>query len=337
MAQANQGVRLGTTLFSLTNEFHSLQYSFEELIAKVGALGLGPGLEVIGFQSIRGFPEVSDEFADRFKGLLAKHNLVPTCLAVNADVAIRRGQKMTTEESVRYHEPQIRAAAKLGFPVARYQYAAGPEVIERLVPLAEKLQVILGLEVHAPHKVDSPTLMGFREMYQRVRSPFLGFIPDFGASAHTVPPGLLNVLRSRGVSDELIEVALAIWREESGSPPEKIQKLMATPEAQATERSLASGVAVIYNILNYQDPSAWLEIMPQCVHIHGKFYEFDESGNEACIPFDKLLPVFRDNGFNGYMSSEWEGHMYSDEDAFEVLKKHHALCKRILANGSAQA
>ena len=126
MAQANQGVRLGTTLFSLTNEFHSLQYSFEELIAKVGALGLGPGLEVIGFQSIRGFPEISDEFADRFKGLLAEHNLVPTCLAVNADVAIRRGQTMTTEESVRYHEPQIRAAAKLGFPVARYQYAAGP-------------------------------------------------------------------------------------------------------------------------------------------------------------------------------------------------------------------
>ena len=75
--------------------------------------------------------------------------------------------------------------------------------------------------------------------------------------------------------------------------------------------------------------------MPQCVHIHGKFYEFDASGNEACIPFDKLLPVFRDNGFNGYMSSEWEGHMYSDEDAFPVLQKHHALCKRILANGNA--
>ena len=218
MAQANKGLRLGTTLFSLTNEFHSLDYTFEELIAKVGALGLGPGLEVIGFQSIRGFPEVSDGFADRFKALLAKHNLVPTCLAINADVAIRRGQKMSAEESVRYHEPQIRAAAKLGFPVARYQYAAGPEVIERLVPLAEKLGVILGLEVHAPHKVDSPTLLAFREMYARVRSPFLGFIPDFGSSARTVPPGLLNVLRSRGVSDDLIEVALAIWREESGTP-----------------------------------------------------------------------------------------------------------------------
>jgi hypothetical protein len=203
------------------------------------------------------------------------------------------------------------------------------------VPLAENLEVILGLEVHAPHKVDSPTLLAFREMYARVRSPFLGFIPDFGSSARTVPPGLLNVLRARGVSDELIEVALAIWREESGTPPEKIQKLMATPVARATERSLASGVAVIYNILNYQDPKAWLQIMPQCVHIHGKFYEFDASGNEACIPFDKLLPVFRDNGFNGYMSSEWEGHMYSDEDAFPVLQKHHALCKRILANGNA--
>ncbi len=258
MAQANPGLRLGTTLFSLTNEFHSLQYTFEELVAKVGALGLGPGLEVIGFQSFRGFPQVSDEFADRFKALLAENNLVPTCLAINADVAIRRGQKMSTDESVRYHEPQIRAAAKLGFPIARYQYAAGPEVIERLVPLAEELEVVLGLEVHAPHKVDSPTMLAFREMYERVRSPFLGFIPDFGASARKVPRGLLQVLRSRGGSDELIQVALEIWREETGTPPEKIQKLMGTPIARATERSLASGVAVIYNILNYQDPKAWL-------------------------------------------------------------------------------
>src|SRR6187431_591914 len=75
MAIATPGLRLGTTLFSLTNEFHSLEYTFDELIAKVGALGLGPGLEVIGFQSIRGFPEVSEKFADRFKELLAEHGL----------------------------------------------------------------------------------------------------------------------------------------------------------------------------------------------------------------------------------------------------------------------
>jgi len=44
-----------------------------------------------------------------------------------------------------------------------------------------------------------------------------------------------------------------------------------------------------------------------------------------------LLPLFRDNGYSGFMSSEWEGHMYSDADAFNMIERHQAMCRRILA------
>ena len=70
-----KGLRLGTTLFSFTNEFHGREYSLDELIAQVGALGLGPGLEIVGFAHLRGFPEVSDEFADHFRNQVAKAGL----------------------------------------------------------------------------------------------------------------------------------------------------------------------------------------------------------------------------------------------------------------------
>ena len=90
---------------------------------------------------------------------------------------------------------QLQAAAKLGYPVVRYQCPAGPEVIRRLVPLAEKLNVKMGLEIHAPETVSTPTIMGYREMYEKVQSPYLGFIPDMGSCAATVPPTFLEHYR----------------------------------------------------------------------------------------------------------------------------------------------
>jgi hypothetical protein len=71
--------------------------------------------------------------------------------------------------------------------------------------------------------------------------------------------------------------------------------------------------------------------MPQVIHIHGKFYEFDSAGSEPGIPYEKLLPVFISAGYRGYMSSEWEGSIYSKASGFEMVQKHHALCRRIIA------
>src|SRR5215211_255715 len=59
--RAMTAFRLSTTLFALTNEWLSRQYTFEGLVDRAAELGLGPALELIGFQSIRGFPAVDAE------------------------------------------------------------------------------------------------------------------------------------------------------------------------------------------------------------------------------------------------------------------------------------
>jgi hypothetical protein len=324
-----KGLKLGSTLYSFTNEFLSYQYSFDQLVRKVAELRLGPGLEVVGYQSIRGFPTITDEFASRFKDLIAETGLKPSCLGINADVMLRRGQMMTEKESAAYHEPQILAAAKLGFPVARYQFSASPAVIQRLVPLAERVGVKLGLEIHAPNRVDSPAVMAYREMYAKVNSPCLGFIPDFGASARNAPPGLVADWRARGLSASLINTALDIWRSDRTLEAKRAEFGRRADEAGADMPS-RTAVAVIFNVLSQQPPEKWLEIMPQAVHIHGKFYGFDDSGKESAIPYEELLPVFVKGGYDGYMSSEWEGHMFSTASGLELVQKHHALCRRIL-------
>jgi sugar phosphate isomerase/epimerase len=324
------GLRLGSTLYAYTNEFHSREFTFEELVREVARRGLGPGLEIVGFQSIRGFPAVGDDFAARFKDLIAETGLELSCLGINADRGVSRTRDRTDAELIDLHARQIRAAAKLGFPVARIQYVATPPVIEAVASLAEDLGVKLGLEIHAPHHVHHPDVLAFREMYARLDTPFLGFIPDFGASARDVPPSFLQFFREQGARDDIIARAVELWHSSDIGPFEKIEAFPAIARAMGASETQSHMVSMIFGLFSSQAPRDWLEIMPQVVHVHGKFFDFDDKGDEVAVDYAALLPVFVNGGFNGYMSSEWEGHMWSGAGAFDKVEKHHALCRRIL-------
>ena len=88
-------MRFGTTTFAHTLEWLSREYSLEQLLARIHAEGIGPGLEIIGFQMIRNFPHVTDELVRELRDLMDKYDLSPTCLDANVDVAIRRDRHRT--------------------------------------------------------------------------------------------------------------------------------------------------------------------------------------------------------------------------------------------------
>lgn len=324
-------IRLGTTIYSMTNEFHARKFGRDDLIREVARRNLGPGLEVVGFQSFRSFPDVSAAEVDQFHAIIAETGLVPTCLGINADRHIDRNKPMTDAEMGQYHARQLRSAAKLGFPLVRYQFAATPDVIADLVPLAEDLGVKLGLEVHAPHTVDHPEIIEYREMYERVNSDFLGFIPDFGATARAVPPGHLAAFREMGASESVIEKALEIWHADI-EPFQKFGAFQQWCQANGVDEVLAVEMMIIYGIFNRGAVESWAEIMPRVFHIHGKFYDVDRAtGEDAAIDYAANLKVFVEGGFQGYISSEWEGHMVSDADGFDHVERHHAMIRSILS------
>jgi hypothetical protein len=172
--------------------------------------------------------------------------------------------------------------------------------------------------------------MAWREAYAKVNSPLLGFIPDFGCCAKNVPRTYLDNLRAQGMPENLLQVAVEVWTEptDAGWKRDEFARRVASFNPDPT---IVSALSVMFNILSPGTADMWREIVPQVIHIHGKFYDFDEDGNETAIPYDEILPVFQQGGYQGYMSSEWEGHLYSRVDAFEMVGKHLALCRRILA------
>ncbi|WP_226017938.1 sugar phosphate isomerase/epimerase [Novosphingobium sp. FKTRR1] len=322
-------IETSATLYAYTNEYISRQYGFEDLLREVARRGQGPGVEVVGFQSIRGFPDVDDAFAERFRELIAELGLRPTSLAINSDRFLKPGQPVADDVLAEYHRRQMRAAVKLGFPILRYQFATPPSLVRELAPYAEDLGLKLGLEVHAPAHAHHPLVLAYREVYEQVNSPALGWIPDFGGTAERLPQSFLDASRARGVPEGLIALLLEIWPEpgESHVRAGKLREI-ATRDGHASEHIQA--VSLIFFILAKNDPRGWSELVDRTIHIHGKFYGVDADGREEAIDYDTILPIFRDGGFSGTICSEWEGHAYMVADAFDKVAAHQAMCRRIL-------
>jgi len=327
-------MRFGITLYSLTLEYRAGKYTLEEMLRRAGELGVGPGLEIVGFQSIRTFPEVPDRFATRFRRLLDDAGLRPSCLSANVDTARRRDRHMTDDETVEYLAAQLEAAVKLGFPVMRIQFGARPGAIRAIAPIAERAKVKLGMEIHAPHSVDHPTVLALRELYEEIDSPFLGFIPDFGASASSIPAGAIRQQRQLGTGEDIIKLVTDTW---ASAHRGNVDAFTARRELLAEVQARHGGPEAVgfawraMTLWGAQSPAKWAEIMPRVVHVHGKFFDFDEHGEEPSIPYAELMDVFRRAGYDGSISSEWEGSPWAPEpDGFMMVKSHQAMMRRHL-------
>lgn len=325
---------LGTTLYSMTNEWLAGRYDLGGLLDEVGRRGLGPGVEVIGFQTLRGFPsKVSDDDLRTLRDGIKRNGLVPTSLASNADVALRKDAWMDADRSVEYMRPQIELASRLGFPVVRTQIGLTPEVLEKLEPIAAKARVRLGMEVHAPEGPLTPKVMATREAYDRIDSEWLGFVPDFSSCMRAIPVGMLDKLRRDGLSEAGIEVLQRAWAA-PGAPFARYGAFAAECAAMG-EPELPVGFArLVFTMFGREDVEGWREVLHQVVHIHGKFYDVDPVTLESpSIDYGAIIGVFSELDRTVSMSTEWEGHAFLDvdeQDAFEMVARHHAMCRRFL-------
>lgn len=324
------GPVMGTTLYAFTLDWLSGKYTLETMLAEVAKRRLCNAVEVIGFQSIKGFPEVSNAFVKDFRNWMDKYELVPFSVAVHADVAIRNGEKLSIDETVEYVARQIEIASKLGFSVVRSQMTAKAPVMRKLLPYAEKFKIKAGNELHSPYTLVHPEVIALRELYEELQTPYLGFVPDFGNSMRAIPKGMLDSFRKDGMTEPLIELIQKIWLNDFPTH-EKYAQLQQEGLALGGTPAQLGRLNMVLSLFSRQKPEEWLEVMPQIVHIHGKFYSM-ENGEEPSIDYPALMKVFKQGGYNGYISSEWEGHLFTDEvSGFDIVKEHQEFCTRLLA------
>ncbi|WP_328475293.1 sugar phosphate isomerase/epimerase [Actinoplanes sp. NBC_00393] len=326
-------IKLGLTLYSLTSEWAAGRYDLAGLLDTVAKTGIGPGVEIVASQTLRTYPYVTDEFVREWRDAFDRHGLVPSSFGCNLDMGRRRDRDMTEDEEYEFTVAQFRSARALGFPLVRIQ-SAKPSLIRRLMPVAEELDLTLGWEIHAPLGPNSPKVLEIRELYGEIDSPRLGFVADFSSTMRRMSPTLLRKLAKLGLEPVDLDKLQVIWAGDGdinarhGEFVEYLHSRGIAPE------SLGSFARLAFNMHGHVDPREWADIMPQIVHVHAKFYDIDDNGDEPAIDYPAIVREFVRGGYDGFFSSEWEGHAFADldeADPVDLVRRQHDLIRRSIA------
>ena len=330
---------LGLTLYSASAEFRAGWYDFDGLLNRVAELGIGPGIEIVASQVLPTYPNVTDDFVRSWQRAFDKHGFTASSFGANLDMGRRRDRDMTPDEEYEFTQTLFHGAKKLGFPLVRIQ-SAKPDLLRRLLPLAEDLELKLAYEIHAPLGPNSPEIMKVRDVYAELDSPLLGFVADFSSTMHSMSPTLLRAVRRAGLDDEAVERLQAIWGTEAPMRVRQEEFIAYLRGRDFDPARLGSFAHLAFNMHGHVSPKEWADIMPQIMHVHAKFYDIDEQGNEPAIDYPELVRVFVEGGYRGYWSSEWEGHAFAElgeVDPLLLVRKQHDLIRKSMRTALASA
>lgn len=322
--------KLGLTLYSATAELAAGWYDLDSLLARVANAGIGPGIEIVASQSLPAYPAVSGDFVRTWRGAFDKYGFTASSFGANLDMGRRRDRDMTPDEEFEFTKVLFEGARELDFPLVRIQ-SAKPDLLRRLLPLAERLDLKMAYEIHAPLGPNSPEIMKVREVYEELDSPLLGFVADFSSTMHSMSPTLLRAVRKMGLDDAAVARMQEIWASEDPMRLRQQTFINYLQSCGIDPSTLGPLSRLAFNMHGHVDPGEWADIMPQILHVHAKFYDIDESGQEPAIDYPELVRVFSEGGYQGYWSSEWEGHAFADlgeVDPIELVQRQHALIRR---------
>jgi sugar phosphate isomerase/epimerase len=321
--------QLGLTLYSASAEFRAGWFDFDGLLDRVAELGIGPGIEIVASQMVPTYPVVSGEFEHSWRGAFDRHGFVASSFGANLDMGRRRDRDMTPDEEFEFSELMFRGAKKLGFPLVRIQ-SAKPELLRRLLPVAEELELKLAYEIHAPMGPNAEPIQKVRETYAELDSPLLGFVADFSSTMHAMSPTLLRAVERAGLDGEALDTLQLIWATDA-SMRERQDEFIGYLRGRGFDPGrLGSFAHLAFNMHGHVDPHEWADIMPQIFHVHAKFYDIDENGQEPAIDYPEHVRVFVEGGYRGFWSSEWEGHAFAElgeVDPLLLVRRQHDLIR----------
>jgi len=324
---AARGIKRGVSFYSFQEEYFLRAMTVEDCVAAAARIG-ALGIEIIPEQSIPGFPVITDEFVEQWFGWMDRYGTTPVATDLFLDTKRYPARWLTHDEQVESVHRDIDVAVKLGARIIRMIINTPPEVMESAAPYAEEKVVRLLLEVHAPFHYTHPWIVQHLEVMYRTGSPALGLMPDMGTYVERFP----RVVSERALRD--------------GAKPELVDLIVKTYDDHGDTHALMDivnyrgggpvdvGLARQATHYIWTDPRAMLDHMNLIGHIQAKFYEMLPDETEYSIPYDEIVPVLIEGGYDGYLSSEYEGNRHIQDaypvDSVEQVARQHAMFKRLL-------
>ncbi len=178
----------GVSLYSYAGEF-GVTMSLEDMFAEMDDIG-ARGLEILANSHIEGYPNPSEEWLENWDRLIEKYNIIPVEYGHWVDSRLYQGRQLTTEESYQMLVRDFKLANRLGFTILRTKLGVidhdlNPvenwrEFIKMALPMAEKYNVRMCPEIHAPTLLKSKMVDDYIEFIEQTGTKYFGLNIDFG-------------------------------------------------------------------------------------------------------------------------------------------------------------
>lgn len=311
-------IKTSVSLYSLQDSYARGRLDLPGVLNFVANTG-AQGVELISDQMIKRTPFPSDETVRSWHTALDASGLVPVCNDIFINSTIYRNRTLRVPEQVEMLKCELDVSKRLGFDLVRLVSDTSAEVTLAALPYAESIGVTMALEVHAGMSFTETMTRQWIKMMEKAHSERLGLVIDFGIFCWRHPRVSTNYFASLGLTpavaakvDELYATHGDTRRILGGGTdlntnyPEKLTRLFRAP---------IDAEYVLFST-GYENTS--LDVLDQYFdyiqHFHGKFYEMLDDGTEYSIDYPEVLTRLNQLGYDGYISSEYEGNRFISAD-----------------------
>ena len=327
-------IKRSVSFYSLQDQYARGKMNLEDIFKFLKELGAE--MEFISDQMLKGTPHPSEESLKEWDMLMSKYEVKPICNDIFINTCLYKNRTLTTKEATAALIEEIKLANRLGFKLVRLVSKTPPEIIEPALAYAQKYDVTLALEIHGGMSFDNPMTKAFIDVIHKLNSPYLGIVVDTGIFCRRHPRVATNYFRSLGVNEEVIKYIDDIFA--TGSDPKKFfTKQGGRPKEllDLCKNELDHMYTIFADGYEVSEFSILDEHMPYVKHFHGKVYEMTEDGVEYSIPYDELIKYLDEKGYEGYISTEYEGNRFAldgeEIKELEQVKKHQDMLKKYIA------
>ena len=202
------------------------------------------------------------------------------------------------------------------------------EIMAKAVPIAERYDVKMGVEVHAPYYFDHPWIMRHLETAERLGTKHYGLVPDMGIFTKRLPRvarGRMerSVGRRRSWTTSAKRTNRASCPSTSSSRPARWAETPWTSRGGAVppfglhESEAAHGVHAVH----LPHPR---KVLRDARRRHRVRHSVRQDHSRA-----------QGRNYEGYPSSEYEGNRHIQDafpvDSVEQVRRQHAMFRRLLA------
>ncbi|MBD3689742.1 TIM barrel protein [Nanchangia anserum] len=327
MATIN-GVEQGVSTYSYTQQFiERPDFGIDTVLKHVADLGVRR-FELVGAQTFGAYPVPEAREIDEVLESSEKHGLEPFSYGGYVDLGRITGYRMSEDDILSDIHLDIMTTKALG---AKYMRGSGisAQLLPRVAELAERHDVTIGLEIHAPHTPSDPSTLEYMKVLEKLGTTRVGLVPDFGMFIERPTEIAINRYVELGADRDRLE--WIIENRHNGMTEEEMQEHIASRGGGEGEKI---AISEWFGYLSFApaDIEGFAAMVPYVSYVHGKFYHVNEDLDEPTIPYAAAMQTLVKGGFTGVFLSEYEGHAFYLDDADEQLRRHLAMGEKILTD-----